>query len=374
MQRISVNIICRKDRTVNDLQPLYCRLIIDRCKVDMRIAHMINPANLLPNGSVKQSLFNSFSINNDIQNVLTEVNKIITFHRLNDIVITKNSFTELYRKKIDTTSLYTYIITECKQMAISLNRYHSYISLANHILKKFPKIKLNDCNYNFLVSLEKYFIYELNFKQNTVSSNFNKLRAVLSVAFKRKLIKENPFLHYKIKGFTSSREFLSKNEVLSIEKIFTNSSNKHEKNVCAIFLFLCYTGLRIGDFTKLKFEDIKNGCIEHTTNKTKTKNIIPLSKPALRFIENDSFVFYKISSEKINKSLKNIAIKANIEKPLSCHVARHTFATLCLELNMNITTISKILGHSKLSTTMIYAKVLNETKKKEILKWDTFFG
>ncbi len=374
MQSISVNIICRNDRPKGNLYPLYCRIIMDRQKIDIRIKHYVEKQHLLPNGSVPSKLFNSWVINNDIQHTLNEVNKIFTFYRSNGTIITKNNFNLLFRKKIDTTSLHRYIITESALMAICINRLYSYRALAHHIEKYFPAIKLNDCNYNFIVELEKVFLFTLHFKQNTVTSFLTRLKAILNIAFKRKLIPENPFIYYKVKGFTSNREFLTKNEVLKIEQYYNDCENKSLKNVAAIFLFLCYTGLRIGDFTKLRFSNIVDNCIEHITNKTRTKNTIPLSLPALRFVGATVFNFYHITDVKINKGLKEIAKSTAITKPLSCHVARHTFATLSLEFGMELTTISKILGHSKISTTMIYAKVLDATKKKEIAKWDGFFG
>ncbi len=374
MQNITVNVITRLDRLKDGLAPLYIRLISGRKKIDIRISNKIAPTDLLPNGSVKKSCFNYFVINNCIQIALSEVNNIIMFHHLNKITFSKTSFLELYNKKVDTSLLHKYIRTESSQMAICRSRLHSYTSLANHIEKHFGKTTLADCNYTFLVKLEKIFVYELQFKQNTVSSFFSRLRAVLNIAEKKKLLVDNPFIYYKIKGFTSNRQYLNKIEVLLIEDFYNNTKNESLKNVAAIFLFLCYTGLRIGDFTKLKFTDIINGCIEHVQGKTKAQNTIPLCNPVLRFIGENGFNFYKISSVKINKYLKIIAKQTEITKLLSCHVARHTFATLSLEQNISLVTISKILGHSKINTTMIYAKVLDETKKIEIAKWNTFLG
>lgn len=372
MQRITVHTILRADREKDGLQPIYVRIIADRKKTDIRVPHSIDPNDLSPDGSVKKSVFNSWAINQNLQIILNEANRIILFHRVHGITFTNKSFTDLYRKKIDTSTLHQYIRTQAATMAITTNRLHSYRSLATHIENKFPKVSLADCNYNFLTQLEKVFINDLHFMQNTVSSNMAKLRAILTIAAKNKLIPENPFIHYKIKPFTSNREFLTKNEVLQIEKYYAGKAPAHLKNTAACFLFMCYTGIRIGDFTKLKFEFIKDGCIDFIQSKGNNRNFVPLSEPAMRFIGADNFTFYITTAKNINEGLKTIATKAEIKKPLTCHVARHTFATLCLQLNMSIHTISKILGHTKIATTMIYAKVLDESKKQEIAKWAGF--
>lgn len=374
MQSISVNTVLRMDRPKNGLYPVYIRIIVDRDKIDIRVGHNINPADLEPNGQVKTRAVNSWIINAAIQHKMQEIHKLIVFHQINEIPLSYGNFSNLYYKKTDTSNLATFIRTQASQLPITRNRLHSYRSLANHIEDHFPKVTLATCDYSFLMLLQKMFEQKLKFVQNTQSSNMSKLKAILTIAFKRKLIPENPFIHHKIKGYTSNRQFLNKEEVLKIEQYHLSDCTASQKNIAAIFLFLCYTGLRIGDFTSLDFTDIKDGCIDIVQHKTKQRCYVPLNEPALRFLGTDDFTFYKIASAKINLGLKTIRTATGIEKPLTCHVARHTFATLCLQLNISIPTISKMLGHTKIATTMIYAKVLDETKKQEIAKWDGFLG
>jgi site-specific recombinase XerD len=372
MQRITVHTILRADREKNGLQPMYVRIITERKKIDIRVPHAVAAVDLLPNGSIKNSVFNSWAINQDLQNILNDVNRVILFHRANNITLTNRSFTELYRKKIDTGHLHKYIRTQAAEMAISSNRLFAFRVLARHIEEHFANVTLADCNYSFLSQLEKVLRNDLHFAENTITAMFSRLRTVITIAAKKKLINDNPFAQYKIKPYTSNRQFLTKSEVLQIEKYYAGKAPEHLKNIAASFLFMCYTGLRVSDFTRLKFEHIKDGSIDFVQAKTKARNFVPLSAPAMRFICADNFTFYITSAKNINAGLKTIATKTKITKPLTCHVARHTFATLSMQLDMNIQSISKILGHSKIATTMIYAKVLDESKKQEIGKWAGF--
>ncbi len=139
-----------------------------------------------------------------------------------------------------------------------------------------------------------------------------------------------------------------------------------------LFVFSCYTGLAYIDVTELKPEHIVTNIegtkwIRTSRAKTDTSVNIPLLKPALFILEKYTeqkealireTMFPWISNQEVNRSLKIIAEVCNIKKHLTFHLARHTFATTVTLINgVPIETINKMLGHTKLSTTMIYAKV-----------------
>jgi len=138
------------------------------------------------------------------------------------------------------------------------------------------------------------------------------------------------------------------------------------------FVFSCYTGLAYIDVTELKPQNIIGGIdgtkwIKTSRAKTDTSVNVPLLKPALIILEKylsekerpiRETIFPWISNQEINRSLKIIAEVCSIKKHLTFHLARHTFATTVTLINgVPIESISKMLGHTKLSTTMIYAKV-----------------
>ena len=153
----------------------------------------------------------------------------------------------------------------------------------------------------------------------------------MNTAVKQKIIIDNPFKYIdKPKMEEKEMVYLTKEEVQEI--INTEFDNKEVKNA---FLFGCYTGLRYSDIKGLKWTNIKNGSIQLTQTKTKGTVCIPLGKNAEHILglqrDNIEFVF-DISrySSSINKTLRNLTGKAEINKEVTFHSSRHTFATLLI--------------------------------------------
>lgn len=101
---------------------------------------------------------------------------------------------------------------------------------------------------------------------------------------------------------------------------------------------------------------------------------IPLSKKAKKFIPvtpfNNTCVFKIYCNKVTNRVLKKIGIELELNKKLTCHVARHTFATVSISLGIPIEVVSKLLGHTSIRTTQVYAKIVDTVKIKEMQKWD----
>jgi len=155
------------------------------------------------------------------------------------------------------------------------------------------------------------------------------------------------------------------NEIIAETLSFTYKEIKN------IFLFGCYTGLRFSDIRTLKWTNIKDGRIQLTQTKTKGTVYILLGKNTERILElqrdNTEFVF-DISrySSSVNKTLKSLIDKSSIEKDVTFHSSRHTFATFLISSGVNVYTVSKLLGHKDIKSTLVYAKVINEEKEKAV--------
>lgn len=204
--------------------------------------------------------------------------------------------------------------------------------------------------------------------QNAAHSYFNKFRAAVKKAFDEKFLDDDPCKRVKgIKQAESEREFLT------IEEL-----NKLAKTECEIpelkqmALFSAVTGLRWSDITKLKWSEIQhtkdNGYfIQYTQKKTKGVEILPISGQAFQMLGEKGLpserVFPGIDySAWLNMKLKLWVIKAGIEKKITFHNFRHTYATLQLTAGTDIYTVSKLLGHKQLKTTQVYAKVIDKKK------------
>ena len=152
-----------------------------------------------------------------------------------------------------------------------------------------------------------------------------------------------------------------------------------DNDVKPAFLFCCFSGLRYSDVQKLTWGEITvspEGCAQIETNMQKTGKdiIIPLSDNALKWLPergempSGSRIFYKLPDQVTNADvrLKTLIKKAGISKHVTFHVARHTFATLTLTYGADLYTVSKLLGHANIRTTQVYAKIVDESKRKAV--------
>jgi len=171
-----------------------------------------------------------------------------------------------------------------------------------------------------------------------------------------------------IKG---NRKALSELQLSELELLTLDNK---QKIVLDIFLFACYTGLRYSDITQLKKENItfeqfdkeKIHIIRIKMHKTKLDVSIPLIPKAVKIYESE-VIFTKFTNQYLNRTLKEIAQKINFDDKLTFHIARHTFATVALNRGIPIEVVSKLLGHTQIETTEIYAKV-NDTYKVNQMK------
>ncbi|WP_299114289.1 site-specific integrase [uncultured Winogradskyella sp.] len=228
------------------------------------------------------------------------------------------------------------------------------------------RIKFEDVSATWLEKFIEYLKSE-NLAANSIVTYFNKVNAALNKAVKERIIIENPskFIE-RPKKVETEIIFLTKEEIQQI--VQTDFWDNESKNA---FLFSCYTGLRVSDIRNLKWSNIKDNKIQLIQNKTKKVVYIPLNNNAKNILEkqkhNEGLVF-KLSEHisSINRTVKKLIKLAGINKKVHFHCARHTFATLLVTSGVNVFTISKLMGHKDIKSTLVYAKVIDEEKQKAV--------
>ena len=163
-----------------------------------------------------------------------------------------------------------------------------------------------------------------------------------------------------------------------IQKII-ETEYKPDNDIKSAFLFCCFSGLRYSDVSKLTWKEItvsQDGYaqIETTMQKTGKSITIPLSDNALKWLPEregnlpENRIFYKLPDQVNNADvrLRTLIKKAGISKHVTFHVARHSFATLTLTYGADLYTVSKLLGHANIRTTQVYAKIVDESKRKAV--------
>lgn len=147
-----------------------------------------------------------------------------------------------------------------------------------------------------------------------------------------------------------------------------------ERDILRYFLFACHTGLRYSDLKTFSKDAIINDAIHRRMHKTGYLVTIPLSKKAKIFIPDTSFndcrIFRIYCNKVTNRVLKNIGTELGLAQKFTCHCARHTFATVSISLGIPIEVVSKLLGHTSIRTTQVYAKIVDTVKIKEMKKRD----
>ena len=202
---------------------------------------------------------------------------------------------------------------------------------------------------------------------STANNNLNKLKCVLRQAYEERRIKDNIATRLK-----HAKEANTRREFLTLEEVKMLANTPCEKPVVkSAALFSCLTGLRISDIIRLQWENIIRGadggwCMHIVTKKTRTEAVLPLSDEALALCGERSTgqVFKGMTQALLPLYLKDWIRSAGITKHITFHCFRHTYATLQLAAGTDLYTISKMLTHSTVATTQVYADVVNDLKRK----------
>lgn len=259
--------------------------------------------------------------------------------------------------------------------------------ILEYVSKEYKKedIYLRDLNYGFIIGFENFLrSYTPKHPQpsignNTIMKHIQRLRKMVTMAFHIEWIERDPFVKFQTKLVKKERDFLTQKELEELERF--SCSRDHLNLTKDLFIFISYTGIAHGDTMLLTKNDVvlgedQNLWIHTKRKKTSTPVKIPLLPKALEVIkkyENTSQaevngkLLPRLSNQKMNSYLKELAYLCKINKNLTSHVARHTFATtVTLSNGVPIETVSKLLGHNKMATTQIYARVLEKKVSEDM--------
>jgi integrase len=259
-----------------------------------------------------------------------------------------------------------------KQLVIDFNRKH---------LGK-DDVQMSKIDGAYIYNLESYLKFDSThnhqqgIKNNTVVKYFKNLKTICNYAIKMDKIEKNPFNKYDGKIKVVEATFLTQEELTRIEsKVFGSERLERVKD---IFLFSCYTGYAPVDAAKLTTANIiqdssKNLWIQANRQKTGTKSNVPVLPPVMRIINKYQYslttLLPKLSNQKMNAYLKEIADIVGISKNLTWYNARHTFATtVTLGNKISIENVSAMMGHSTIKQTQHYAKVLDNNVMDDMQK------
>lgn len=376
-------------RTKDNYVPIYVRITVDGKRADLSIKRNIlehywcSHARKVLKGAPEANKLNDYL--DFIYKKLIDCHKQLS---LENNLITAQSIKIRFLgldKKVQTIQELILYHTDNEMKKLEKSTAKNYGATEKYLNKYLNKcikqtdVSLKRVDYSFVVGFENFLrdCQPLNKSRplgnNGIMKHMERLQKLTTIAFKHGWVKTNPFALYQLKFQDYDAPFLEEMELEAISNLVL--VNDGLILVRDIFIFACYTGLSYIDVKHLKKGNICCGVdgekwVMIKRQKSKCPVMQPLLDEALSILdeyadfpseENNYLLLPVISSQRMNKGLKELAELCQIKKNLTFHVARHTFATTVTLLNdVPIETVSKVLGHKKLSTTQKYARVVEK--------------
>ena len=389
----------RDKQKTNGMIPLYCRITVDGNEVRFGMKCDVNPKVWdVKTGKAIGRSSEATQINTLVDATNAAIHKIYRELQERDNYVTaekiKNVFLGIEQKQQTLLELFDWHNKERKsQIGINFceSSYKKYCNtrryVANFLMYKYnlSDIPVKELNKQFIVDFETWLL-TMAFSKNYVNTLLKNLRRIIKLALEREWIYRNPFTGHKLQWQKVDRGYLTQTEIDTL--INFQFEKKILEKARDIFIFCTFTGLSYTDAQHLTYDNIKSSFdgklwIKGKRQKTDTEYNIPLLNIPNIILENykektsgDSVLPF-IEIGQYNRLLKRVAKACGISKRISSHLARHTFATLALTQGVSIESVSKMLGHTNINTTQIYAKITNKKIGNEmnllagnIKRWD----
>lgn len=399
-EKFSVVIRLNNQRAKNGLFPIYIRISVESMRAEIGTRHFVDPShwnNKL--GQMKPGTPNDFLVNTYINDVIGQLNQHYLFLTASKEVVTAKKLKNLYLgiedeekpKEKTITDAFEYHSVKMMDMVkigrISPKTLIKFKITKNKVLEfiklnyKQKDMNLNDLRLRFVTEFEHFLLTTQEINTNTAHKYIKFLKTVINMAVGLDWMVKNPFQQFKCIYVSPDRQVLNQDE---LNKLINKEIDIDRiRKVRDVFLFCCYTGFAYADVFQFKHDAVIKGLdgeywISKNRQKTGIKESVPLLPIALDIIERykddeHCITFDKLlpvnSNQKYNAYLKELADICGIQKYLTTHIARHTFATtVTLANGVPIETVSSMLGHTNIRTTQIYAKVVEQKVSDDMIQ------
>jgi len=345
----------------------------------------------------RDSMKDSYPMNKSLNTLKTACMAVIEKYYTDNRNLTFEKFKkELEFKDQPSNNVIDYIdiVIDRKKDVIKPQSIRSYTQLKLKLEQMYPKHDLYfyEIDRTFLMRFDKYCRQHKN-NSNTVCRKHKTLQVVINDALDDELIKVDPYRNFNKGSIRGNRNPLNEFELKKLFEIYRQQTlTRPQQNALRMFLFMCMTGMRISDLLNLKHENIITDfddagkeikMLEFVQQKTNKTSIIPLMPEAMEILSNlpaapaepTGYIFKEYrNGQNINYRLKEIASKLSINKNITNHVARHTFATLAIDNEISIYTVRNLLGQTEVKTTEIYSHQGTRSKIRAMQKFSGIFN
>ena len=369
----------RDKQKANGMVPLFCRITVDGQEVRFGMKRDINPKYWdVKSGKATGRSEEAVEINTLIDNTKTAIFKVYREMQERENCVTaekvKNAFLGVNDGQSTLLSFFDEINQKKKALVgktLSSATYDRYCLVRKHLAEFLSQdchlsdIALKEIDYRFICNFERFLVVSHRCKDNTTIRYLHQFKHVIITAMKFGLIYKSPFADYQFKAKKSDRGFLTQEEV---ETLMTHKfKSRRLERVRDMFVFCCFTGLSYIDVKNLSEDMIctlfDKPWIIGKRGKTDIAFQVPLMEVPKKILEKykgtltDNRLLPIARNRKENLSMRDVCKQCGINKRVTFHMARHTFATLTLSKGVSIESVSKMLGHTNIQTTQIYAKI-----------------
>ena len=370
----------RDKQKTNGMVPLYCRITVDGQEARFGMKRELNPKYWdVKAGKATGRSDESAEINTLTDNTKSAIFKVYREMQERDNYVTaeivKNTFLGIEQKHQTLMELFDSHNEERKQQIginftkgtlkkyLATRRYVARFLLHKYNLKDIP---VKDVTKQFIIDFETYMYSVHHFSKNYAITLLKTFRHIIMIALDREWIYKNPFKDIKLRFQKVDRGYLTQAEIETM--IDAQFEDVRMENARDVFIFCSFTGLAFSDLKLLNESNIQLSIdgklwIRGKRKKTNTDYTIPMLNIPKMILEKykgkvkDNRLLPPFGLIRYNRLLKEIGKQCGIEKRMSSHLARHTFATLTLTKGVSIESVSKMLGHTNINTTLIYARI-----------------
>lgn len=373
----------KRDRQkLNGKVPIFCRITISGKEARFSMKQDIDPSIWsVKDGKAMRRNAEAQQVNALIDRTKSALHNIYNEIQLNELEVTaekvKNQFLGITSKSYTVLALFQKHNDDVKKLvgiSKSLSTWQKYERTKNHLEDflrskyRVSDISFKEINHMLLTDFEVYLKTTCKCNDNTTAKFMQFFKRIVLIARNNGWIRTDPFINYQIRINEVDRGYLTESEIKTImEKEFPT---KRLEQVRDIFIFSCFCGLAYIDVANLRKKNICKSFddklwIMGKREKTGVSFNIPLLDIAKKILDKykgqlpDDRLLPVLSNQKTNTYLKEIADVCGINKNITFHLARHTFATYLLTKGVSIESVSKMLGHTNIKTTQIYARILD---------------
>jgi len=393
--KITVLYYLRKSKVnAQGQMPIYQRITINGQRYDVSSGHFTEEDKWSSEaGKMKGNSEEARIINGQLEMMRAIIYETEKKLFMNQVPITFESFKNEYQGKKERDRMLIPIFEEHNRKIKellgqeyapgTLERYQTSLKHTKDFI--FWKYNITDINiekidHAFIMEYEFYLRSERKCANNSAVKYIKNFHKIINQCIANGWLQKDPFVNYKSKMKEVIREFLTEKEIEDI--INKEFVSERLELVRDIFIFSCFTGLAYIDVQQLTTDNVALGIdgdkwIFKNRQKTDTASKIPLLPMAQEIItkyenhpvcKNENRLLPILSNQKMNAYLKEIADVCKINKDLTFHIARHTFATtVTLSNGVPLETVSKMLGHTNLKTTQHYAKILDKKISEDMM-------